>query len=139
MSNIKYLHTDKRVLIFWLRTTGFFLSFLQHQTYPACTASPNVPNAQAKPQKNLPKIIVYPQRTSRTVTKDDTEIIFPAPIWVKIYLIPAKAAVYADGNNKKKKSCIPARNHICIFLTCFIVNLSVRYFSNIFTLISCLL
>ena len=34
--------------------SGFFLIFLKMYRYKACTASPNVPNAQANPQKNLP-------------------------------------------------------------------------------------
>lgn len=52
--------------------TGFLSSLRQHDTYSACIASPKLPNAQAKPQKNLPNIIVYTQSIRRTATNDVT-------------------------------------------------------------------
>ena len=57
--------------------------------------------AHANPQKNLPKRIVYAQRTISTVTKEVSPITSPAPICVKMYFTPANAAVYTDGRNKK--------------------------------------
>ena len=38
--------------------TGFFFRFLHTFVYSACSASPNAPNAQTNPQKNLPNTIV---------------------------------------------------------------------------------
>ena len=55
----------------------------------------------ANPQKNLPKRIVYAQRTISTVTKEVIPIASPAPICVKMYFTPANAAVYTDGRNRK--------------------------------------
>ena len=56
---------------------------------------------QVKDKKNLPKRIVYAQRTISTVTKEVIPIASPAPICVKMYFTPANAAVYTDGRNRK--------------------------------------
>ena len=84
--------------------SGFFLIFLKMYRYKACTTSPNVPNAQANPQKNLPNNIVYKQIRISTVTKDVNSIRPPAPICVNMYFTPANAAVYTEGMKIKYRS-----------------------------------
>ena len=88
----------KSIILFQLQKV------LKMYLYKACTASPNVPNAQANPQKNLPNRIVYTQIKISTVTKEVNSIRSPAPICVKIYFTPANAAVYTEGMKIKYKS-----------------------------------
>ena len=49
--------------------TGFFFIFLQISLYNAFTPSPRLPNAQANPQKNLPKTAVYTHTTITILNK----------------------------------------------------------------------
>ena len=99
--------------------TGFFFIFLQISLYNAFTPSPRLPNAQANPQKNLPKTAVYIHTTISTVTNDVSATFSPAPICVNIYFTPANAAVYTDGIKIKYSNWMIALIHICIFFNCF--------------------
>ncbi len=87
--------------------------------YNAFTPSPRLPNAQANPQKNLPKTAVYTHTTISTVTNDVSATFSPAPICVNIYFTPANAAVYTDGIKIKYSNWMIALIHICIFFNCF--------------------
>ena len=99
--------------------TGFFFIFLQISLYNAFTPSPRLPNAQANPQKNLPKTAVYTHTTISTVTNDVSATFSPAPICVNIYFTPANAAVYTDGIKIKYSNWMIALIYICIFFNCF--------------------
>ena len=98
---------------------GFFFILLQISLYNAFTPSPRLPNAQANPQKNLPKTAVYTHTTISTVTNDVSATFSPAPICVNIYFTPANAAVYTDGIKIKYSNWMIALIHICIFFNCF--------------------
>lgn len=65
-----------------------------------------LPNAHAKPQKNLPNTIVYTHRTTSTVTNGVMAIACSFPIWVKMYFTPENAVVKTEGINKKNNICM---------------------------------
>ena len=81
--------------------SGFFFNFLQIHTYNALTASPIAPNAQANPQKNLPKTNVNAHNTINADTKEVNSMAFPSPICVNMYFTPENAVVNADGRKRK--------------------------------------